>query len=122
MNIQEQKVRELIRETIKKENVFKKFLNKGEEGKERVTKYTTYIPSKFIENSNIDLNDAFDALFSLNLDEHDVMNSIRRTLKKQRPDIADSFEDDLIDLEGALGRAFSVIEHIDNKMKELKLK
>jgi len=92
---------------------FNEFVN------ERVTKYKTYISSKFIKNSNLDLNDALDALFSLNYDEHEVMNSIRRTLKKQRPDIADSFEDDLIDLEGALSGAFDVIKHIKNKIDDL---
>ena len=105
---------------MKELKAFKKFLNKGEEGKERLTKYKTYIPSKFIKSSNLDLNDAFDALFSLNYDEHEIMNSIRRTLKNQRPDKADNFEDDLIDLEGALAKAFDVIQHIDNKIKELK--
>jgi hypothetical protein len=93
---------------------FNEFVN------ERVTKYKTYISSKFIKNSNLDLNDALDALFSLNYDEHEVMNSIRRTLKKQRPDIADSFEDDLIDLEGALSGAFDVIQHIKNKIDDLE--
>ena len=107
---------------MKELKAFKKFLNKGEEGKERLTKYKTYISPKLIKSSNLDLNDAFDALFSLNYDEHEIMNSIRRTLKEQHPDIADSFEDDLIDLEGALTGAFDVIKHINNKMKELKLK
>jgi len=95
---------------------FNEFVN------ERVTKYKSYVSSKFRKNSNLDLNDALDALFSLNYDEHEVMNSIRRTLKEQRPDIADSFEDILIDLEGALAGAFDVIKHIDTKMKEIKLK
>ena len=107
---------------MKELKAFKNFLNKGEEGKERLTKYKTYISPKLIKSSNLDLNDAFDALFSLNYDEHEIMNSIRRTLKEQHPDIADSFEDDLIDLEGALTGAFDVIKHINNKMKELKLK
>ena len=93
---------------------FNEFVN------ERVTKYKTYISSKFIKNSNLDLNDALDALFSLNYDEHEVMNSIRRTLKKQRPDIADDFEDDLIDLEGALTGAFDVIKHLKNKINDLE--
>jgi len=93
---------------------FNEFVN------ERVTKYKTYISSKFIKSSNLDLNDALDALFSLNYDEHEVMNSIRRTLKKQRPDIADDFEDDLIDLEGALTGAFDVIKHLKNKINDLE--
>jgi len=93
---------------------FNEFVN------ERVTKYKSYVSSKFRKNSNLDLNDALDALFSLNYDEHEVMNSIRRTLKEQRPDIADSFEDDLIDLEGALSGAFDVIKHIKNKIDDLE--
>jgi len=107
---------------MKELKAFKNFLNKGEEGKERLTKYKTYISSKLIKSSNIDFNDAFDALFSLNYDEHEIMNSIRRTLKEQHPDIADSFEDDLIDLEGELTQVFDVIKRMDTKMKELKLK
>lgn len=93
---------------------FNEFVN------ERVTKYKSYIPSKFRKSSNLDLNDALDALFSLNYDEHEIMNSIRRTLKEQRPDIADNFRDDLIDLEGALTGAFDVIKHIKNKIDDLK--
>jgi len=93
---------------------FNEFVN------ERVTKYKSYIPSKFRKSSNLDLNDALDALFSLNYDEHEIMNSIRRTLKEQRPDTADNFEDDLIDLEGALTGAFDVIKHIKNKIDDLK--
>ena len=93
---------------------FNEFVN------ERVTKYKTYISSKFIKSSNLDLNDALDALFSLNYDEHEVMNSIRRTLGKQRPDIAGDFRDDLIDLEGALTGAFDVIKHLKNKINDLE--
>lgn len=93
---------------------FKEFIN------ERVTKYKSYIPSKFKKNSNLDLNNALDALYSLNLDEHDIMNSISRTLKEQRPDIADNFGDDLIELEGALSRVFDAIEAIKNKVDGLE--
>lgn len=93
---------------------FNEFVN------ERVTKYKSYISSKFRKNSSLDLNDALDALFSLNYDEHEVMNSIRRTLKEQRPDIADDFEDILIDLEGALTGAFDVIKKIKNKIDDLE--
>ena len=93
---------------------FNEFVN------ERVTKYKSYVSSKFRKNSNLDLNDALDALFSLNYDEHEVMNSIRRTLKEQRPDIADDFQDILIDLEGALTRSFDVIKKIKNKIDDLE--
>lgn len=93
---------------------FNEFVN------ERVTKYKSYISSKFKKNSNLDLNDALDALYSLNIDEHDIMNSIRRTLKEQRPDIATNFDDDLIELEGALTRVFDAIETIKNKVDGLE--
>ena len=96
------------------ENTVNEFVN------ERVTKYKTYISKKFIKSSNLDLNDALDALFSLNYDEHEIMNSIKRTLKKQRPDIADDFEDDLIDLEGTLTGVFDVIKRIKNKIDDLE--
>jgi len=107
---------------MKELNTFKKFLNKGEEGKKRTRKYKTYISSKLIKNSNLDFQDAFDALFSLNYDESEIMGSIRRTLKEQHPDIADSFRDDLIDLEGELTQVFDVIKRMDTKMEKLKLK
>ena len=107
---------------MKELKAFKKFLNKGEEGKKRTRKYTTYISPKLIKNSNLDFQDAFDALFSLNYDESEVKGSIRRTLEEQHPDIADDFTDDLIDLEAALTEVFNVIKHMDTKMEKLKLK
>lgn len=93
---------------------FNEFVN------ERVTKYKSYISSKFKKNSNLNLNDALDALYSLNMDEHDIMNSISHTLKEQHPDIATNFDNDLIELEGALTRVFDAIETIKNKVDGLK--
>jgi len=93
---------------------FNEFVN------ERVTKYKTYISSKFIKNSNLDLNDALDALFSLNYDESEVMGSIKRTLEEQHPDIADDFRDILIDLEVELTGVFDVIKKLKNKIDDLE--